>query len=174
MPAINGNRIARLSIIVWQHWRKLFEHDVGRKFIPFVVVPRLRIQRRIFSRAHRIIPLPACKCPVGWMIRHQDARRTLRLALSLLKHGKLIGINGRVFVNSCFYMPAGEVSPVSARERSRTKTAYGSALPKPVIDLAGDSSHTWLYKRKSEGTSPRSFRYCVSGPDCGRCQKHKC
>ena len=92
------------------------------------------------------------------------------LALSLLKHGKLIGINGRVLVNSRFYMPASEVSPVSARERSRTKTAHWRALPKPVVDIAGDSSDARLRKRKAEGASPRGFRYRVSGPGCGRCQ----
>src|SRR5580704_18201476 len=110
-----------------------------RKFIPFVVEPRLRIQRRIFPRAHRIIPLPACERSVVWMIRHEDSRCALSLALRLLKHAKLIGVNGCIFMNSRFYMPARKVSAVSTRECSEAKAAHRCALPKPVVDIAGDS-----------------------------------
>src|SRR6266852_6803724 len=164
MPAIHSNRITRLTVIIGQHWRKLFEHDVGWEFIPLVVVPRLRIQRRILPRTHWVVPLPACERSIRRMIRHQYASCTLRVSLALLKHRKLVGIHGCVFVNSRLHMPADEISPVASREGSRTESADGRTLPITVIDITGYARHARFLERKAERSSPGSFRYCVSSP----------
>src|SRR5438270_6001032 len=44
MPAIDGDGIAGLAIVVGQHGRELFEYNVSGKLIPLVVVPGFWIQ----------------------------------------------------------------------------------------------------------------------------------
>jgi len=98
------------------------------------------------------------------MVCHQYASRTLRVSFALLKHRKLIGIDGGVLVNSRLHMPTGEISPVASREGSRTKSADGRTLPITVIDITGYARHARFLERKAERAPPGSLRYCVSSP----------
>src|SRR5579872_4581857 len=134
------------------------------KLVPPVVVPRLRIQRGVLTRSHWIVPLPTGKGSVLRMVRHQDTSDALGVAVGLLKHRKLIGIDRRIFVNSCLDMPARKISTVGSRERSGAKPADGGTLPIAVVDVAMDSRYSGIRKWKPERTPPSCFRYHVTGP----------
>src|SRR5271166_2586160 len=157
----------------WATREKIVRAPRGLEIYPICSRTRISDRAPHTPSTHRIVPLPACERTIRRVIRHQHPGRSFSLALYLLKHGKLIGINGRIFVDSRFHVPAGKVSSISARKSSRAKAAHRRALPKSVINIAGDPSHPRFLEWKAEGTAPGRFRYPVSSPDCGRCQRDK-
>src|ERR1700676_1578931 len=101
------------------------------------------------------------------MCRRQDLRDAFCCAFGLLIHGKLIGPNCLILVDSALHVPACEVSAVGTRKSSRSKTANRSTLPVAIVNHAsrGQSrfSATCIFEGKTDWTLPCCFRNRVSG-----------
>ncbi len=100
----------------------------------------------------------------------ENFRDAIRIAFGFLKHRKLIGPHGLVFVDARFHVPAREVATVSARESAGAKTADGRALPKAIVDMAG--VERWFFRSsvfegRTDGALPGSLGNVVVGLDAG-------
>src|SRR4051794_18723021 len=90
----------------------------------------------------------------------ENFRDAIFLAFGLLKHRKLIGPDGLIFMDAGFHVPAGEVSAIGAGEGAGAEAADGSALPETVVDMAGVERRllcAGIFERLADGTLPGGF-----------------
>ena len=92
------------------------------------------------------------------MAVHQHLGRAVGVALGLLKHGELIGIDRLIFVDRGLDVPAGEVSPIAAGKCAGPHAADGNALPVAIVDIARIARHAGIIERLAEGALPGSLR----------------
>jgi hypothetical protein len=102
--------------------------------------------------------LPGREFIVGGMAVHQDLGYSVRVALGLLEHGKLIGVDGLVFVDCGLDVPAGEVSAIAAGEGACSHAADGDSLPVTIVDVRGVASYAGVVERLTQGTLPGGRR----------------
>src|SRR5258707_12469372 len=102
------------------------------------------------------------------MAVHQDARGSFSVTLGLLKHRKLIGEYGLVFVNGSLNMPAGEVAAIGARKRAGAESADRSALPVTVVDIGFVLADAGIWQRLAERSPPSGFRNFVGMGEGGQ------
>src|SRR6266567_7847955 len=137
MPAEDRHRIARLLVIVREYRRKLLESHMRGKFVPAIIEPRLRIQRRVVSSTNRIIPAPAFqRIPIG-MPGEQNFCHAACFVLRFLKHRELVRVHRLKLVDARLQMPSRKIATIASRKRTRSKTANWCALPVAVINMAG-------------------------------------
>src|SRR5262249_42950193 len=94
------------------------------------------IEGEVIARTNWVIPIPGRQCIAARMISGQHLREAFRLALRLLKHSELVPRYRLILVDTGFDVPACKIAAVRPGKRSCSKTAYGSALPIPVVDMA--------------------------------------
>jgi len=117
--------IARFFVVVGQNWGELFQYNVCGKFVPLYHTRTWETAPHI-AGADRIVPLPAGEFAILRMIGHKALARLLRLACHLLEHGKLVRIDGSVFVHTALDVPPGEVAPVRSRKCSGANPPTGA------------------------------------------------
>jgi len=140
VPAIDGDGIARLFVVVGEDGGKLFERDVGGKFVVAIVKPGFRIEGGVVSSTDGIVPTPRTELAVRWMASEKSLCDSFGIAFGLLKHGELIRVDRLVFVNAGLHMPASEVAAKGSRKSSGAETADRSALPEAVVDVSAVES----------------------------------
>src|SRR6266851_3386221 len=96
------------------------------------------------------------------MIGHEHTRSTGGVAGNLLKHGKLIGRHGNVFVDAALDVPACKVTAIGARKGAGAESADGSALPIAVVDVGFVFADAGIFERLPERPAPRNFRDFVA------------
>src|ERR1700720_964946 len=97
---------------------------------------------------------------VGRMSCGENLCYPVFVAFGFLKHRKLIGPDGLVFVDASLHVPAGEVAAIGARESAGAKTADRRALPKAVVDMVGVERGflgPGIFEWESDGALPGSF-----------------
>src|ERR1700694_819786 len=134
MPAIHSDWIAGFAVVVGENRRDLLQGDVRRQFVPTIVVPGLRVERVVSAGTDGIIPLPGAEVFIFGMISEEDLGDAFRGTLGFFVNGKLVGVNGFVFVYAGFQVPAGKIAAVGAGESAGAKTADRRALPITVVD----------------------------------------
>ena len=97
----------------------------------------------------------------------KNFRNAIRIAFRFLKHGKLIGPDGLVFVDAGFHVPASEVAAIGTRESAGAKTADRRALPVTVVDQIGELglAGAGIGERLADASLPGDFRNRVSRPE---------
>src|SRR5260370_30839499 len=136
-PAVDGDGVAGFLVIVRKDGRELRDGDVRGKFFPTVIEPGLWVESVVIARADWIVPIPGTQGVIRRMSGGENFRDAIRIAFGFLKHRKLIGPDGLVFVDAGFHVPASEVAAIGTRESAGAKTADGRALPKTIVDMAG-------------------------------------
>src|ERR1035438_3057845 len=96
------------------------------------------------------------------MIGHEYARSSGRVAGDSLKHRKLVGGNGNIFVDAAFDVPAREVAAKGAREGAGSESTDRGALPITIVDVGFIFADAWLFQRLPERPAPRNFRDFVA------------
>src|SRR5438093_2937053 len=130
------------------------------KFVPAVIEPRLRIQRRIVSSTNRIIPAPAFQRIPFRMPGEQNFRHAAGFIVSFLKHRELVRVHRLKLVDARLQMPPRKIATIAPRKRTRSKTANWCALPVAVIDMAGPQrglARAGIRQRLSYRTPPCSL-----------------
>src|SRR5712664_2139375 len=100
----------------------------------------------------------------------ENFRDAIRIAFGFLKHRKLIGPDGLIFVDAGFHVPAGEIAAIGARESAGAKTTDRSALPEAVVDMTVVERRLFragVLERLADGTLPSSFGNVVVGVSLG-------
>ena len=92
------------------------------------------------------------------MIGHEHTRGSRGLTGNLLKHGKLVGGHGDVFVDAALEVPARKVAAISARESAGAESAYGGALPIAIVNVGFVFADAGIFERLPEGAEPGNFR----------------
>src|SRR6266446_3809287 len=134
-PAVDGDGVAGFLVIVRKDGRELLDGDVRGKVFPTVIEPGLWVESVVIARAGWIVPIPGTQGVTRRMSGGENFRDAIRIAFGFLKHRKLIGPDGLVFVDAGFHVPAGEIAAIGTRESAGAKAADGSALPKAVVDM---------------------------------------
>src|SRR5260370_34277566 len=127
VPAVDSDGIAGFLVIAGKDGRKLLDGHVRGKFLPAVIEPRLRIESVIITRAHRIVPVPGAQRMIRGMSGSENFRDAIRIAFGFLKHRKLIGPHGLVFVDPRLPVPAGEGPTVSTPATAVAKASHRRA-----------------------------------------------
>src|SRR5580704_7724282 len=134
MPAVHGDGVTGLFVVIGEDGRKLLEQYVGRKLVGAIVEPRFWIERVIIAVASRVVPIPGVEATAVGVGSGQDLGEGFGCALRLLEHGELIHIDGLIFVDTTFQVPAGKVTAVGAGKGPGTEAADGRSLPEAIID----------------------------------------
>src|SRR5882724_4909981 len=169
MPAEDRHRIARLLVIVTEYRRKLLESHMRGKFVPAIIEPRLRIQRRIVSSTNRIVPAPAFQRIPFRMPGEQDLCHAAGFVFSFLKHRELVRVHRLKLVNARLQMPPRKIATIAPRKRTCSKTANWCALPVAVVDMAGPQrglARAGIRQRLSDRTPPCGLGNVIA--ECGR------
>src|ERR1700757_1085243 len=98
------------------------------------------------------------------MVVHQHACDALRIARALLKHRKLICVDGGVLVHSRFDVPARKITAIGSGESPRAESSDGCSLPVAIVDISGSALYTGIFQRLTEWTSPSRLRYGITSP----------
>ena len=99
------------------------------------------------------------------MTIHENPRCSCGIACGLLKHGKLIYVDGLIFVDASFYMPAGKVASICSRESACAKSSNRRTLPVTVINTGGIFQNARVLKRKPQ----RALPGCIGNLDLSQC-----
>src|SRR4029077_4750873 len=143
---------------------------VRGKFFPAIIEPGLRVESVVITGADRIVPIPGAQRMIRGMSGSENFGDAIGVTFGFLKHGKLVGPDGLVFVDARFHVPAGEVATIGARESAGAEAADGGALPKAIVDMAGVERRlfrTGVLERRADGALPGGLGNVVIGLHAG-------
>src|SRR2546427_9060088 len=125
------------------------------EFVPAIIEPRLRIQRRTGLSPDRIVPAPAFQRIPFRMPGEQNFCHAACFVFNFLKHRELVRVHRLKLVDARLQMPTRKIATIAPRKRTRAKTANWCALPVAVIDMAGPQrrlARAGIRKRLSDRT----------------------